>query len=151
MRSVAAEVLPREARKYLARYEQSCARYRDRFVKKGYPEKLVNSLVPELREEGFLDDRRFAREHVRQRIDNKSRGRHALVSELRERGVDSELAKQVVDQELDPGDERKMARRYCEDNQGLSRRKLASRLENRGFSGSLIRDMLEEFDEGKEV
>lgn len=145
------ELLPEKARNYLARYEKSTEGFIEHFTRKGYPEEMVSGLVHDLREEGFLDDDRMAREHVRRRKRNKPRGRKKLVAELMKKGIEQTRARTIVDEEVTKEDEHRMARQYCEKNRGCSRRKLAGRLSSRGFPTHLIHDLLEEFASGETI
>ncbi|GEM_PF-790114 len=153
LQQAAANIFPAKAREYLAQYEQTSHRFREHFERKGYPTQLINSLIPTLREEGYLDDERCARAHVERRLRNKPRGRRKIIAELCEKGVDRELARSVVEAQVDAETERRLARRYCEDNKGLSKRKLAGRLQTRGFPPHLIRELLNEYsgDDGNKI
>lgn len=144
-RNAASSRLSRMSRQYLARYVKSTRQYRNHFIRKGYPEDLVESLIPALTEEGYLDDGTVAREHVRRRKERKPRGRRKLRAELKEKGIERELIQRVLDEMVPRDVERRLARSYCEDHEGLSRRKLAGRLERRGFPSGLIHDLLDEF------
>ena len=144
----ASEILPDKARRYLARYSKSTEGFIEHFTRKEYPKELVSGMVDDLREEGFLDDERMAREHVRRRKRNKPRGRQKLVAELLEKGVEKSLARSIVHKEVPREEERRMAREYCEKNRGCSRQKLARRLSSRGFPSHLIHDLLDEFASG---
>lgn len=148
IREISHAVLEEKARKYLARYGNTTGGFVEHFTRKGYPEEMVSGLVPQLREEGFLDDDRVAREHIQNRKRNKPRGKKKLVAELMSKGLDKNQARTLVDEEVSSEDERKMAREYCEKNKGLSRQKLARRLSSRGFPSHLIHDLLDEFASG---
>jgi len=146
IRDVSRSVLPRRARRYLARYEKSTEGFLNHFSKKGYPREMVSSLIPRLRKEGFLDDERMAREHIRSRKRNKPRGKSMLTAELIDKGVGKSKAQEVVDDEVSREEEREMARRYCDQNQDLSRQTLSRRLSSRGFPSLMIRNLLDEID-----
>ncbi len=139
------DILPEKLRSYLARYPKSKRQCVDHFTRKGYPEKVIRSFLPKLREEGYLDDREVALQHIRRRVGSKPRGKSKLTAELVEKGIDAELARQVVNEEVPPEREEEMARRYCRDHGDLPRRKLAGRLSRRGFPSGLIRRLLSEF------
>ncbi len=147
----ARKILPKRAREYLARYARTVEEYCQHFEQKGYPPETIRSLVPRLKEEGYLDDERVAREHIRKRIENKPRGKKMIIAELGKKGIARTQAKNLVEKEIDSGKERELARRYCKKNQGLSERKLASRLGNRGFPGSIIKEMLREYSAGEKM
>ena len=145
LRNRAEEIFPGKARKYLARYMRTTRQFSEHFTAKGYPSSLVNSVVSTLKEEGFLDDSRVAREHLRKRLQTKPRGRSKLIAELKQKGIESKLARRIVDEQVDPQKERNLAERFAEKNKGLEARKLAYRLKSRGFPAPIIHDVVEEY------
>ena len=139
----AAEILPERAREYLARYPKTSAEFIDHFTRKGYPETLVKGELDALREEGFLDDRKVARQHIRRRAEKKHYGRYKILAELKEKGIPKNEAQDLLHELYPPSAERERAREYARQNDDLEKRKLASRLENRGFSSSVIGEVLD--------
>ena len=138
-------VLGDRARQYLARYQKTAHEYHQHFQAKGYDRELLESLLPDLKQEGFLDDESTAREHVRKRLRSKSYGRRKLLAELQEKGIDRGRAREILD-DLYPSDrEEEIARDYCQDHTDLPPRKLASRLNSRGFPSYLIGDLVDEY------
>ncbi len=141
----AEEIFPVKARKYLARYMRTTQQYIDHFTAKGYPDPLVEGLVPALREEGYLNDRRVAEEHLRKRLQSKPRGRRKLIAELKGKGIESDLARRLVEEKVDPEKERELAEKYGKKNRGLSASKLGYRLKSRGFPAHIIHDVVEKY------
>ncbi len=139
----AAEILPERAREYLARYVKTSAEYIDHFTSKGYPETLVKGELEDLQREGFLDDRKVARKHIRRRANKKHYGRYKILAELREKGISKSEAQDLLQELYPPSSERVRAQKYVEKNSDLEKRKLASRLESRGFSPSIIADVID--------
>src|SRR6476659_10588827 len=60
-------------------------------TKRGYPEDVSARVLDRLADVGLVDDRDFADQWVRSRHVNAGKGKRALVSELRTRGVDDEV------------------------------------------------------------
>ncbi|MGM0381772.1 MAG: regulatory protein RecX, partial [bacterium] len=145
LEEIARDLFPTKARKYLARYMRTSRQYVEHFTGKGYPERLVNSLLPVLEEEGYLDDRKVAEEHVRKRLESKPRGRRKLLAELQKKGIDRSLAREVVGEKVNSEKERQLAHRYGKKNNNLDSRKLASRLQSRGFPGHIIREVVDQY------
>ena len=85
---------------------------------KGVPDDVAARLLDRFEEVGLVDDEAFARAWVESRQAGKGLARRALAQELRRKGVDNEVAREVLD-EVDPGDEIEGART-------LVRRKLRS-------------------------
>jgi regulatory protein len=85
---------------------------------KGVPDDVAARLLDRFEEVGLVDDEAFARAWVESRQAGKGLARRALAQELRRKGVDDEVAREVLD-EVDPDDEIEGART-------LVRRKLRS-------------------------
>jgi len=90
----------------------------DKLAKKLVPTEVAERLLDRFEEVGLVDDEAFARLWVSHRQPGKGLARRALAQELRRKGVDDEVAREVLD-EVDPADEEDAARR-------LVRRKLRS-------------------------
>ena len=122
-------------------------------AKRGYPDDVSERVLDRLADVGLIDDRDFAEQWVRSRRVNAGKGKRALVSELRTKGVDNEVidaaladvdpeserarAEQLVVDRLrrekltdDPGDDAKLARR------------LVGMLARRGYGQGLAFDVV---------
>jgi regulatory protein len=97
----------------------------DKLRSKNVPDDVATRLLDRFEEVGLVDDEAFARSWVESRQAGRGLARRALAQELRRKGVDDEVAREVLD-EVDPDDEVEAARR-------LVRRKLrtVARLEHR--------------------
>lgn len=73
------------------------AELRRRLWKKGFPPARIDPCLDRLQERGFIDDGAVAQAFVRDRLLHKPKGKAALSSELRAKGVDGELATQSID------------------------------------------------------
>ncbi|HEY8469565.1 MAG TPA: RecX family transcriptional regulator [Longimicrobiales bacterium] len=82
----------------LAYRPRSVEELRRRLLRKSFPEDAVDACLADLRARGWLDDEAFAAGFVRERIRRRPRGRRALVSELRARGVAPEQAAGAVEE-----------------------------------------------------
>lgn len=90
----------------------------DKLAKKLVPTEIAERLLDRFEEVGLVDDEAFARLWVSHRQPGKGLARRALAQELRRKGIDDEVAREVLD-EVDPADEEAAART-------LVRRKLRS-------------------------
>jgi regulatory protein len=90
----------------------------DRLAKKLVPDDVATRLLDRFEEVGLVDDEAFARLWVQSRQPSKGLARRALAQELRRKGIDDEVAREVLD-EVDPADEEEAAR-------ALVRKKLRS-------------------------
>jgi regulatory protein len=85
---------------------------------KNVPGEVAARLLDRFEEVGLVDDEAFARSWVSSRLPGKGLAKRALAQELRRKGVDDEVAREVLD-EVDPAEEEAAAR-------ALVRRKLRS-------------------------
>ncbi len=108
-----------------------------KLARKGVPDEVATRLLDRFEDVGLVDDEAFARSWVESRQAGKGLARRALAQELRRKGVEDDVARDVLD-EVDPEDEVETART-------LVRRKLRSvaRLERdaavRRLAGMLAR------------
>lgn len=116
---------------------------------RGYDEAEIEQTLERLAVEGFLDDTRTAEEFVASRLRRGPIGPMKLLSDLKRRGVDDGVARQVLDDALPDGDlelardaaERKLSRaQEPEDSEQLHKllASIARHLEGKGFSGASI-------------
>ncbi|MGA8848022.1 MAG: regulatory protein RecX [Nocardioides sp.] len=125
----------------------------DKLAKKLVPSEIAERLLDRFEEVGLVDDAAFARLWVSHRQPGKGLARRALAQELRRKGVDDEVAREVLD-EVDPADEEQAARRLVRKKlRTLTRvddlvatRRLVSLLARKGYSSgmaySIVRDEL---------
>jgi regulatory protein len=105
-------------------------------TKRGYPEDVSAGVLDRLTDVGLVDDEDFAEQWVRSRHVNAGKGKRALASELRTKGVDDEVIAAVLadidsDAERSDGtDDVKVARR------------LVSMLARRGYNQSMAFDVV---------
>ena len=118
-------------------------------TKRGYPEDVSARVLDRLADVGLVDDRDFADQWVRSRHVNAGKGKRALVSELRTRGVDDEVITAAL-ADVDPSAERvraeqlvadKLRRERLTDEAKLARRLIAM-LARRGYEQSMAFDVV---------
>ena len=116
-------------------------------------ENILN-IISLLEKNNYLNDRKFTLNWLRYRMENKPLGRRSLEYELREKGVDSEIIKDSLDEvytgEFDEYEvavrlaEKKISslnKRKIEDN--VIKRRLFSYLQRKGFSYDTIERVIE--------
>src|SRR5215217_2613811 len=131
---------------------------RDRLRRGGYEQDAIDHAISRLHEWRYLDDADFARRWVENRTAHRPRGRRMLQQELRHKGIDVEIARDVIDDaDLDEtGTAEALARRrlpsYAGDDPAAIRRRLSAYLARRGYGYDVIRVALDralgEADEG---
>ncbi|MFC4602896.1 recombination regulator RecX [Rhodococcus kronopolitis] len=80
----------------------------NKLIDRGYDEAVVNRVLDRLTVVGLVDDAAFAEQWVRSRHVYSGKGKRALATELRTKGVAPELAAVALDQ-IDGEDERERA------------------------------------------
>ncbi|MGI5843797.1 MAG: regulatory protein RecX [Candidatus Xenobium sp.] len=122
--------------------DHSCEELRRKLLARGLGPEGLDSLLEDLVRLGYLDDYRFAVQFVRERT-SRGRGRLRVARELEQRGVDAELARQVLEEVL-PDQECETARALAERRAraGRSPQSTARFLASRGFSAATIRQVL---------
>lgn len=126
---------------------------RDRLRRKQYEPEQIDEVVIRLRDLGLLDDEQFARLWVANRTATSPRGSQALRRELLIKGVDRQVASEVIEAAIDPHSEAAM----CEEvaRKALSRyasvadwpsfqRRLGGLLQRRGFAWETARPVLQQ-------
>jgi regulatory protein len=106
-------------------------------ARKQVPEGVVESTLAKFETAGLIDDEEFARSWVQARQRGKGLSSRALAGELRTKGVDDEIAKEVIG-ELDPQAELEAAHRLVQTRlRSMSRLDEATKL--RRLTGLLAR------------
>ena len=122
---------------------------RDRLRRGGYELNAIEHAIGRLHEWRYLDDADFARRWVENRTAHRPRGRRLLQQELRHKGIDGEIARDVIDEaDLDEaGAAEALARRrlpsYAGDEPAAIRRRLGAYLARRGYGYDVIRTALD--------
>jgi regulatory protein len=91
------EVVLAAALRFLEARPRSASEVRRRLTGAGYREELVAAAIVRLTELGILDDEAFARAWVESRDRARPRGERALRSELSQKGIDRQLADDVLE------------------------------------------------------
>lgn len=135
------------ALRLLSRSEHSRKGLEQKLLHRGFQPDEICRVLDQLQEEGALNDRRFAEEWIRSRLRKHPEGRGLLEWGLQKRGVDEEVAREVVKQCASWPE-------YREALKGLHQRLLAkgvhepmeltSLLRKKGFSSYEIRLLFEE-------
>jgi regulatory protein len=146
------ETAYRKALELLARRDHFRAEIRAKLVARRFPEGEIEAALDRLESDGYIDDRRTARQLADSRLNGEPLGRRRLTAELVRRGVANDIVAQVVE-ELLPSDDRSAAReaaRQWLDRHGGSGHPaaLARYLDRRGFTPPAIWAVLEDVDPG---
>ena len=142
------------ALRILAGREHSKAELRRKLRFRHIDESEIDRILTKLSELNYLDDSRFARLLVRERLLRRGRGFRDALKKLKEAGVEPEIIQQALSEarlEIDEVDlcrkaARKWLERRSEPKPSKRREKLARHLSGRGFSEESVRQVLQEGD-----
>jgi regulatory protein len=94
-----ADIRVRDAALNLISYRaRTRAELRRRLWQKGFRPARIDPCLDWLEERGFIDDQAVAAAFVRDRLRHRPRGKTALSSELRTKGVDGDLASRTIEE-----------------------------------------------------
>jgi regulatory protein len=121
-------------------------------TKRGYPDDVGERVLDRLADVGLVDDRDFAEQWVRSRRINAGKGKRALASELRTKGIDDELIADAL-ADIDASAERTRAEQLVADKLRRERlsddaddtkvaRRLVAMLARRGYGQSMAFDVV---------
>jgi len=127
---------------FLSYRVRSEAEIRQNLRKHEYPEAVIEETLERLQQDGFANDKQFARAWVENRNTFRPRGRRALAMELRQKGIDDK----TIQSTLEGMDEETLAYEAGLKKVGRLgglewndfRKKLGDFLSRRGFSYSVI-------------
>jgi regulatory protein len=135
------------ASRALMRRAHSIHEMRQYLERRAEDKELVSSVVARLREQGYLDDARYALEYARHHAQSRRQGRFRIARELRGRGVPDRHIEAALDSVFAETDEaasvRARLKRHLSHVRGaLGQNKIASiyrSLLRAGFSSDVIR------------
>ena len=88
--------IKQRALRYLGRRHHSVSELRIKLRQKSYDAGLINSVIEELKEKKFLDDKNFAVLFTEENLSVKKWGKNKLRSELLKRGITREIIDEVL-------------------------------------------------------
>ncbi|MFW5962685.1 MAG: regulatory protein RecX [bacterium] len=143
----------KDAYRLISYRERSEQELIERLLEKGHNLNIINSIIPRIKELGYLDDRRFAEMWVSHKIKHAPRGKNMLKKELQDKGVDSSLIDNVLNDkltyqiELEMG--RKLAKKWLNRNGNKKNKSLKIKryLFNKGFVYDIIDEIVNSFFE----
>ena len=139
--------------KLLSIRKRSVFEMRNRLKRKEFEGNIVDEVVEELIEYKYLNDEEFAEAYINDRINFNPRGSFLVKKELREKGVAENIVNEKIKELFPEKKEMKLAKRAAEKkigtlNKNLEKskiyQKVGSYLQAKGYSGYIIREVLEE-------
>ncbi len=130
--------------------ERSSREMKERLLKIGFDENLVEKVIEDFVADKTLDDERFAQAFVSDYTNLRPKGNRYVVQELKKKGITQD----VIDQVIDKRNEKKMVKDYIHKklstlnkNKPKERQKLVRRLLSQGFTPDLVFSILQQRQE----
>jgi regulatory protein len=137
-----------EGLRYLERKSRTAMEMTRRLRQKEIGETIIAEVVQRLEQERLLDDPLYAKQWAEQRITNQRKGKMWIRQELREKGIDKSLISEALEN-ISPEQELESAllagRKKWNIIRGDAtdkRRKTGAFLMRRGFSGDMVRQVI---------
>lgn len=113
----------------------------------------LEQILNQLKEQGYINDERFAREWVESRRRSKQKGAKAIKLELLQKGIDKEIIEKVVSSQLSDVSEEQIAEKALEKKikiwQNLEalefRKKATDFLMRKGFEYEIVKAIVDKF------
>lgn len=140
---------------YLAYKPRTVTEVRRKLQEADYERSIIETVIDQLTERGYLDDEEYAHEYVRRRFSHKGYGPVRLQTELRKRGIDRTLAETAIAELFEEEDQLDAARTKAEkrwpriareEDPRKRRDKLYGYLRRRGFTYDVIREVIDEME-----
>ncbi|AIQ36433.1 RecX family transcriptional regulator [Paenibacillus sp. FSL R5-0345] len=137
-----------EGLRYLERKPRTAMEMTRRLRQKEIGETIIAEVVQRLQQERLLDDPLYAKQWAEQRITNQRKGKMWIRQELREKGIDKSLISEALEN-ISPEQELESALQTGRKKWNLirgeaadKRRKTGAFLMRRGFSGDMVRQVI---------
>jgi regulatory protein len=121
-------------------------------TRRGWPSETARGVVNDLRKDGYIDDLQFAEIWVASRSQSRLHGRFRLLRDLLAKGVQEDLAENVIKKLLPRDKETANARKAAERKARLMKtidvRAMAAlqrHLMSKGFQSDVVREVLSSF------
>ena len=129
------------AQRSLAMREHSSFQIKNKLTNKGFGSDIIESVILEIKNNGFQSDERYAEEYIRYR-QNSGYGSKKIIYELKSNGISSELIKDSIKNFIDDYDvlfklaQIRITDIDFDDDQKLA--KYANNFRSRGFDNNII-------------
>ncbi|MDD5558137.1 regulatory protein RecX [Candidatus Methylomirabilis sp.] len=135
--------------------DRTCAELARLLAARGYTQADTQAALDRLKEQGYLNDQRFATAWATGRLRTKPMGQYRLSKELEAKGVEVQLVHEVLEEIYEEGEEPVARRAMAGKLSVLGRLPASSRtlrvarfLQRRGFSNEVIWRLLHEEQRG---
>lgn len=120
---------------------------------KGYDQVTINNSVGFLEKLGYVNDRQYALNFVREKVNIQKLGRKRLEFELFKKGIDQDIVNDVISELVDTNEEyrraleiglKKLNSSYKNDDKQAQYRKLGGYLQRKGYNYDVVKKVLDE-------
>ncbi len=141
-----------KATQYLGQRLHSRAELHRKLMRSEYGERIINDVLDQLEQLGYVDDKRFATAKAMSAAQHKHHGKRRAAVELIKAGVKQETARRALEDVYEAHDSMSVARALAEKKAPslrklephVARRRLVGMLLRRGFSYDDIRPVMDE-------
>jgi regulatory protein len=139
-----------DALNYIAKKMRSEYEIRSYLFRKGWRGKVIDKILAEFKKYNYVDDKDYARAFVRDFINFKNEGIFKLRKKLMEKHIDTAYIEEVLQEYVTEEDQLAGARKQAVKKLSLirdkdkKREKLYRFLKQKGFSGSIVSQIIEE-------
>ena len=114
-----------------------------------FPSEIIATLMIELRDKHYVDDKEFASQWIEVRGESKPRGKSLFQFELRKKGISADIIEAAIENIPDEYEMatrlgKKYLKRFSSINDNEFRKKLAGILSRRAFQYSVVKETLDE-------
>ncbi len=140
--------------RFLTYRPRSRSELQEKLRKKAFSEDIITIVIDICARLGYIDDTQFTLQWTLSRIRLRGFGRRRIEVELRNKGIDREIIREVLTQVFSEGKELETAKLVAEKkisamksvDRVTLRKRLAGFLERKGFSFEIIRTVLRDTD-----
>ncbi len=134
----------------LSKRMYSAKEIQDKLKIQGYTDGIIKDVISKMEDYGYINDRTFAEEWVRSRINNKPKGISIIRRELKNKGIEEETIENALNETMGEITQhnlalelaRKRIKSYKNDDNMSTKRKLYAYLIRHGFSYDIIRSVM---------
>ncbi len=140
------------ALRFLSNQDKTTKEVIKKLKEKGFTKDVTKKTLEFLKSYGYIDDLRFAKKYVNQRVNVKGYGKNKIVYELKLKGVNDRIIENVTEN-IEEDEERSALKlaikksRKLDLNDYKDKQKLFAYLQRRGFSYQIIKNTLVQLDE----
>ena len=85
-----------DAYRLISYRDRSESELKRRLLDKGHDIRVIESIIPKIKDLGYLDDKRFAEKWVRHKVKHSPKGSYFLYKELEKKGVDKKIINKAL-------------------------------------------------------